>query len=37
MAKIGIIGSGFGGLSAACYLGKAGHQVYVYEKNEQLG
>ncbi len=34
--KIAIIGSGFGGLSAACYLAKAGHAVTVYEKNEQL-
>ena len=35
--KIAIIGSGFAGLSAACYLAQAGHQVSVYEKNEQLG
>ena len=35
--KIAIIGSGFGWLSAACYLAKQGHQVTVYEKNEQLG
>lgn len=35
--KIGIIGSGFSGLSAACYAAKAGYEVHVYEKNEQLG
>lgn len=35
--RIAIIGSWFGGLSAACYLAKAGHDVHVYEKNECLG
>lgn len=35
--NIAIIGSWFWWLSAACYLAKAGHQVTVYEKNEQLG
>ncbi len=35
--KIVIIGSGFSGLSAACYLAKAGHNVEVYEKNAGLG
>ena len=35
--KIAIIGSGFSGLSSAAYLAKEGHQVHVYEKNEQLG
>jgi len=35
--KIAIIGSGFAGLSASCYLAKAGYQVTVFEKNEQLG
>jgi phytoene desaturase len=37
MQKIAIIGSGFSSLSAACYLSKAGNQVTVYEKNDQLG
>lgn len=37
MRKIIIIGSGFSSLSAACYLKKAGHEVHVVEKNEQLG
>lgn len=32
-----IIGSGFGGLATACILGKAGYDVTVFEKNEQLG
>ena len=37
MPQISIIGSGFGWLSAACYLAKAWYTVHVYEKNEQLG
>lgn len=37
MKKVIIIGSGFSSLSAACYLQKAGYQVTVLEKNEQLG
>ena len=37
MSTITIIGSGFSSLSAACYLAKAGHQVAVYEKNDQHG
>lgn len=32
-----VVGSGFGGLSAACYLAEAGADVRVLEKNEQLG
>ena len=32
-----VIGSGFAGLSAAAFLSKAGYQVTVLEKNEQLG
>lgn len=32
-----IIGSGFGGLSSACLLAKAGAKVTVLEKNDQLG
>lgn len=35
MAKVVIIWSGFGGLSAALYAAKAWHEVVVYEKNEQ--
>lgn len=35
--KIAVIGAGFGGMSAAAYLAKAGHDVHVYEKNEQPG
>ena len=34
---IAVIGSGFAGLSAAAYLAKSGHQVEVFEKNEQVG
>ncbi len=32
-----VVGSGFGGLSAACYLADAGADVRVVERNEQLG
>ena len=34
---IGIIGSGFSGLAAACSLAAAGHQVTVLEKNNKVG
>lgn len=34
---ISIIGSGFSGLSAACYSAKAGNKVSVYEKNSEIG
>ncbi|MGY8886330.1 MAG: phytoene desaturase family protein, partial [Flavobacteriales bacterium] len=38
MSKIiSVLGSGFSSLAAACYLAKAGHQVTVFEKNEQIG
>ncbi len=35
--KISIIGSGFASLAAACYLGKNGHKVSIYEKNATVG
>jgi phytoene desaturase len=35
--KVAIIGSGFGGLSAACFMAKEGWRVTVFEKNEQPG
>jgi len=35
--KVGIIGSGLAGLSAACTLAARGHQVTILEKNEWLG
>jgi phytoene desaturase len=35
--NISVIGSGFAGIAAACYLAQAGHDVVVYEKNDQLG
>lgn len=35
--KVGIIGGGPGGLTAAFYLAKKGHDVTVFEKNEKLG
>jgi len=35
--KVGVIGSGLAGLSAACTLAARGHQVEVFEKNEWLG
>lgn len=37
MAKIIVIGSGFGGLGAACRLAAKGHQVELYEKRDKLG
>ena len=37
MSEIGIIGSGFAGLSAACFMAKAGHDVTVFEKNHTIG
>jgi phytoene desaturase len=37
MKKINIIGSGFSSLAAACYLAKAGFEVNVFEKNNQIG
>lgn len=37
MARIGVIGAGFAGLSAACYLSAAGHEVHVFEKNAHAG
>ncbi|RYD55080.1 MAG: phytoene desaturase [Sphingobacteriales bacterium] len=35
--KVTIIGSGFAGLSAACYLAKEGAEVTVIEKNQSAG
>lgn len=35
--KISIIGAGFSGLSAACYLAKDGYDVTVYEKHKEVG
>lgn len=37
MAKILIVGAGIGGMSAGARLAKLGHQVTVYEKNDQSG
>jgi len=34
---VAVVGGGFGGLSAACYLADAGADVRVLEKNDQLG
>jgi phytoene desaturase len=34
---IAVIGSGFSGLSAACYLAKSGYQVTILEKNDKAG
>jgi phytoene desaturase len=36
-ASVTVVGGGFGGLSAACYLADAGADVTVLEKNEQMG
>lgn len=35
--KIAIIGAGFAGLSAACYLAQAGYSVSIYDNNDQVG
>ncbi len=35
--KVTIIGSGFSGLSAACYLAKQGYDVTVLEKHSTVG
>ena len=37
MQNISIIGSGFSGLSAACFMAKQGHDVTVFEKNDSIG
>lgn len=37
MARVAVIGAGFSGLSAATYLGAAGHEVHVFEKNSAPG
>ena len=35
--EVVVIGGGFAGLSAACFLAKAGMQVTMLEKNEAIG
>jgi diapolycopene oxygenase len=35
--RVGVIGSGLAGLTAACTLAARGHEVEVFEKNEWLG
>ena len=37
MSTVGIIGSGFSGLSAAAYLSAKGYDVHVFEKNNEAG
>jgi len=37
MKKVAIIGGGFSGLSAACYLAKKGVKVTIFEKNNTVG
>lgn len=37
MSRIAVIGSGFSGLSAACFLAQAGFDVTVVEKNDSPG
>ncbi|WP_419730274.1 phytoene desaturase family protein [Lichenicola sp.] len=36
-APVGVIGSGLGGLAAACTLAARGHKVILFEKNDWLG
>jgi phytoene desaturase len=36
-SKVGVIGGGLGGLSAACTLAARGHSVVLFERNEWLG
>ena len=37
MGRIAVIGSGFSGLAASCFLAKDGHEVTVLEKNASIG
>ena len=37
MKKVAVIGSGFSGISSACFLAKEGFDVTVYEKNSSAG
>jgi phytoene desaturase len=37
MSKIIVIGSGFGGIAAACRLATQGHEVELFEKRDKLG
>src|SRR5687767_4666183 len=37
MDRVGVIGGGLGGLSAACTLAARGHRVTLFERNEWLG
>ena len=36
-SQIAVIGSGFAGISAACYLAQEGYHVDIYEKNADVG
>ena len=35
--RISVIGAGFGGLAAGALLAKQGHEVTIFEKNDQIG
>lgn len=37
MGGVSVIGAGFSGLAAAAYAAAAGHEVHLFEKNDQIG
>ena len=37
MKRVGVIGSGLGGLASACVLAARGYEVILFERNDWLG